>query len=226
MKIINGTKVYKKGREIIYAVDNVSLNFEIGKFYGIKGKSGSGKSTLIHLLGLIDQLDSGKIIVNGEDTSKMNDSMLSKLRKNNIGFIFQSFYLNDNLKAYENVMLPLFLDDSLSYRERYIKAVELLTMVGLEKRLNHYPKELSGGEQQRVAIARALANDPKYILADEPTGNLDSKNEKKIFNILYNLKKQGKCIIVISHDNILNRFADCIIEMQDGRVVKNYEKKR
>lgn len=218
IQLKNISKIYDKDNEQIYALKNVTFNFEKGKFYAIMGNSGAGKSTLLQCIGLLDSINSGKIFINGKDSLVLNDDEISKIRKENIGFVFQSYYLNPIMKAYENVMIPMYLNKEISRENRKSKAIELLEMVGMKDRINHYPKELSGGEQQRVAIARALANDPDIILADEPTGNLDKNNEKKIFEILKDLSNIGKCVIVVSHNDEIKNYADEIVTIKDGEL--------
>ncbi len=183
------------------------------------GHSGSGKSTLINMLGLIDHFDSGKYTLYDTDVNEFNDTRSSYLRMKNIGFIFQEFHLNPTLKAYENVIVPMLLNKNINAKERKNKADNLLKKLGLEDRIDHFPKELSGGEQQRVAIARALANDPHIILADEPTGNLDEKNEKEIFSHLKTLAQTGKCIIVVSHSEYVKQYADKVYKIVGGKLV-------
>lgn len=204
----------------IDVLDDINANFKSGKFYSIMGQSGSGKSTFINILGLIDKNYLGDYFLNGLEISKQNDNELSKLRMNNLGFIFQNFELDNDLKAYENVMIPMYINNKIQKKERYNKAIKLLNRVGLGERVNHFPKEMSGGEQQRVAIARALANDPEIILADEPTGNLDKKNEKEIFSYLKKLSIDGKCIIVVSHSDEVRKYADIIYEIKDGKIIE------
>lgn len=217
------TKSYVTERGIIDILKGINVEFETGKFYAIMGHSGSGKSTLINILGLIDNFDSGKYILFGKDITMMNDKELSKIRMKNIGFIFQEFYLNNTLKAWENVVVPMLINEEIPKKERKTRACKLLKMVGLEDRMEHYPKELSGGEQQRVAIARALANNPKMILADEPTGNLDEEHEEQIFSILKEISKSGKCVIVVTHSNDVKKYADIIYKISSGKVVKQNE---
>jgi ABC-type lipoprotein export system ATPase subunit len=219
LKNIN-KKYIHNGKEIV-VLNNVSLNFEKGKFYAIIGSSGCGKTTLINILGTIGDFSSGEYFIDGENISNYDDNKLSKLRYDNIGYIFQDFYLNNYLTALENVMLPLTIDKKLNKNDRLKKSVLLLDKVGLLNRRNHFPKELSGGEQQRVCIARALANDPNIILADEPTGNLDKKNEKRIFEILNKLKSEDKCIIVVSHSSVVKKYADVVYEIKNGKVFKH-----
>lgn len=198
------------------ALDNVSYEFKPGKMYAIMGHSGSGKSTLISIIGLIETYTSGKITIDQKDISELKDDELSNLRMKHIGFVFQDFYLDEHLKAYENVMLPMLINKEIKKEERKEKACKLLIDLGLRDRINHFPKEMSGGEQQRVAIARSLANDPKIILADEPTGNLDEENEKLVFETLKDLSKKGKCVIVVTHSeeikNMLIKYLQLIKE--------------
>lgn len=216
MNIENVCKVYKTKNDEVKALDNVSYEFKPGKLYAIMGHSGSGKSTLISILGLIENYTSGKITINNEDISKLKDNDLSDLRMKYIGFVFQDFYLDEHLKAYENVMLPMLINKNIKKSERKEKAIKLLTELGLSERINHYPREMSGGEQQRVAIARSLANDPEIILADEPTGNLDETNEKLVFETLKKLAQNGKCVIVVTHSEEIKNYADEVLKINKG----------
>ena len=218
LKLENICKVYNSKTENVIALNQINYQFEVGKFYAIMGHSGSGKSTLISILGLIDRPSSGKYYLNGEDVFKLDDYKLSKLRNKEIGFIFQNFYLDEHLKAYENVMIPMIINENIPKDERKNRAITLLKKLNLEKRINHFPKEMSGGEQQRVAIARALANEPNIILADEPTGNLDKKNELMVFEELKNLSLAGKLVIVVSHSDEIKNYADIILELKDGEL--------
>lgn len=218
LKLENICKVYNSKTEKVIALNQISYQFEVGKFYAIMGHSGSGKSTLISILGLIDRPSSGKYYLNGEDVFKLDDYKLSKLRNKEIGFIFQNFYLDEHLKAYENVMIPMIINENIPKDDRKNRAITLLKKLNLEKRVNHFPKEMSGGEQQRVAIARALANEPNIILADEPTGNLDKKNENMIFEELKRLSLAGKLVIVVSHSDEIKNYADIILELKDGEL--------
>lgn len=219
MNLENITKIYQTKEREITALNNINYTFSKGKFYAIMGHSGSGKSTLISIMGLIEPYTSGKYYINGKDTSKLNDQELSYLRMKYFGFIFQDYYLDEHLNAYENVILPMLINKEISKKYRKDKALSLLSKVDLKERINHFPKEMSGGEQQRVAIARALANDPEIILADEPTGNLDRQNEELIFQELKKLSKEGKCIVVVSHSDEVKKYADIIIELDKGNMV-------
>lgn len=220
IKLSNATKIYNTEKEKIIALNKIDLSFDTGKFYAIMGHSGSGKSTLISILGLITTLSEGTYILFEKDISNLKDNELSEIRSKKIGFIFQSYYLYPTLRAYENVMIPMLLNKDIKANNRKEKAIELLNSVGLENRVNHFPRELSGGEQQRVAIARALANNPDIILADEPTGNLDEQNETIIFDKLKKLSKNGKCVIVVSHSVEVKKYADVIIELNKGSIKK------
>lgn len=220
MNLEDVRKVYKTKTNEVVGLDNVSYNFLKGKFYAIMGHSGSGKSTLIKIMGLMEPLTSGTYKIENKDVSSLKDEELSKLRMKHIGFIFQDFYLDEHLKAYENVILPMIINSKIKKEERKERALELLETVDLSERINHFPKELSGGECQRVAIARALANNPHVILADEPTGDLDEENEHKIFKILKRLSEEGKCIIVVSHSNEVKKYADIIYNLKKGKLVE------
>ena len=216
----NGIKEFSLKDEKIIALDNVDLEIKTGKLYVIMGHSGSGKSTLIQILGLLDDLTDGLLYVNGQEVSDYSENDKADIRKNEIGFVFQSFYLNPKLTAIENVMLPMYINNSIDSKDRRKNALKLLTRFGLENRINHYPNELSGGEQQRIAIARALANNPSFILADEPTGNLDVKNEEIVYNTLRNLADSGKAIVVVSHNENIKKYADEILIMEYGKLRK------
>lgn len=216
MKLDNVCKEYKLGKETIKALENVSVTFENNKFYAIMGRSGSGKSTLVHIIGLLDNPTSGTIYLNNQDTSHLKEDEIQEIISQNIGFVFQKFYLNSNLTALENVMLPSLIIKNMSFAEKKKQALALLKLVGLENRVNHKPKELSGGEAQRVAIARSLINNPKIIIADEPTGNLDKESELVIFNLLKKISQQGKTVIVVSHNEIIKEYADKVYILDDG----------
>jgi len=219
VSVKNLSKIY--GQEDVgtrvNAVDDVSFSIERNKITAIIGPSGCGKSTLLHLLGCLDKPTKGKVFLDGIDTSRLNDDKLAKLRNTKIGFVFQFFNLYPILTAIENVELPLMISN-INEKQRRAKALELLELVGLEKRAHHFPNQLSGGEQQRVAIARALANNPTIIIADEPTGNLDSKSSHELMKLLADLKKESS-IIVVTHDMDIAQHADRIIRMKDGKIV-------
>lgn len=223
IEIKNISKRYKIKNNEIIAIDNATFSFEKGKFYAIMGHSGSGKSTLIHCLGLLDNIDSGTISINQKNVSKITDKEKEKIRSKTIGFVFQSFYLSPKLKAYENVMLPMYINPDIIPKKRKIRAIQLLEKFGLKDRIDHFPQELSGGEQQRVAIARALANNPDVILADEPTGNLDVENEVYVMETLKSLSEQNKCVIVVSHNDIVKKYADYILYMDKGKLSIAYD---
>lgn len=214
----NGYKEFVLKNEKIIAMDNINLEFKTGKFYAIMGHSGSGKSTLIQILGLLDNLTKGELFINGKDVSNLTENEKADIRMQEIGFVFQSFYLNPRLNALENVMLPMYINFKIKRKKRKEKAINLLSSFGLENRKTHYPKELSGGEQQRIAIVRALVNDPNFILADEPTGNLDVKNEKIVFDTLRKLADNGKSVIVVSHNENIKNYADEVIYIENGKV--------
>lgn len=210
-------KSYRMGDQIVKALDGVTLDFEAGSFWAILGPSGSGKSTLLNLLGCLDRPSSGRYLLEGEDVSQLNDDQLSDVRLRHLGFIFQSFNLIPQSTVEENIQLPLYYlgwePDRASDRAR-----ELARKVGLEDRLSHRPTELSGGQQQRVAIARSLANDPNILLADEPTGNLDSATSSEIMRLITELNEQGKTIIMVTHENDVAAHASHRLHMIDGRI--------
>ena len=210
-------KVYNPGENEVRALDHVSLSIEKGEFVAIIGQSGSGKSTLMNMLGCLDVPTSGKYYLNGRDVSTLTDDEQSDIRNREIGFIFQGFNLISNLTAQENVELPLIYR-GVPRKERNRLAVESLKMVGLSHRMDHKPNEMSGGQQQRVAIARAIAARPPVILADEPTGNLDSASSREILQILKELYKGGRTVILITHDNGIAAQAKRVIRILDGRL--------
>jgi putative ABC transport system ATP-binding protein len=216
-------KLYKMDEVEVKALEGVNLDIKKNEFLAIMGPSGSGKSTLLHMIGCLDRPSSGKVIINGVDISKLNDSQLARLRGREIGFVFQTFNLYPTLTAAENVELPMMIVEKKS-KERKERALELLRMVGLENRKNHLPSQMSGGERQRVAIARALANDPKLILADEPTGNLDSKSGEEIMKVLVRLNENGKTVVVITHDQVIASHAKKTVRIKDGKIVRSDKK--
>ena len=210
-------KVYNPGENEVRALDHVSVQIDEKEFVAIIGQSGSGKSTLMNMLGCLDVPTSGTYMLHGKDVSHMSDDELSDIRNQEIGFIFQGFNLIQNLTALENVELPLIYR-GVSKKERIELAKEALKKVGLEKRMDHKPAEMSGGQQQRVAIARAIAQAPPIILADEPTGNLDSGSSKEIMGILRELHEEGRTVIIITHDNEIAAQAKRVIKIMDGRI--------
>ena len=211
-------KVYGKSENKVVALDNINMNVEKGEFVAIIGASGSGKSTLLHQIGGVDKPTSGQVIIDDTDIYKLNESKLAIFRRRKIGFIFQSFNLIPVLSVEENIKMPALLDHR-TVDEEYFN--DLVKTLGLKERLNHLPSELSGGQQQRVAIARALINKPSIVLADEPTGNLDSENSKEIIEMIkYSVKKYNQTAIVITHDLNIAENADRIIKIKDGRIVE------
>ena len=216
----NICKIYNPGENEVRALDGVSLVIDENEFVAIIGQSGSGKSTLMNMLGCLDIPTSGVYMLHGQDVSHMTDDELSDVRNKEIGFIFQGFNLIQNLTALENVELPLIYR-RVGRRERMKLSLEALRKVGLENRLHHKPSEMSGGQQQRVAIARAIAQAPPVILADEPTGNLDSGSTKEIMGILKGLHEEGRTVILITHDNEIAAQAKRVIKIMDGRIVSD-----
>lgn len=215
----NIRKTYIMGSAEVHALDGVSVNFRRGEFWAIIGASGSGKSTMLNLLGCLDRPTSGRYLIRGRDVSRLNDDELSEIRLKYIGFIFQSFNLIPQSTVEENIQLPLYYQ-GWDHDKRFERARELAALVGLGDRLKHRPMELSGGQQQRVAIARSLANDPAILLADEPTGNLDSKTGLEIMQLLQNLNRQGKTIIMVTHEADIAAYAQKRLLMKDGKVEK------
>jgi putative ABC transport system ATP-binding protein len=219
IELSNVTKVYKMGENEIKALNNVNLKVKKGEFLSIVGPSGSGKSTLLNIIGCIDTPSSGEVIIDGEDVSTLKDRGLTKIRLNKIGFIFQQFYLIPTLNALENIELPM-KEARIPRDARRKRAISLLTQVGLQDRKGHYPSQLSGGEQQRVAIARSLANSPQMILADEPTGEIDSETSEKIVSLLRKLNTEEKLtLIIVTHDLKVANYADRRITIEDGKIV-------
>lgn len=214
-------KIYNPGENEVRALDHVSLQIRKGEFVAIIGHSGSGKSTLMNMLGCLDVPTSGQYFLNGKDVSHMTDDELSDIRNLEIGFIFQGFNLIPNLTAQENVELPLIYR-GVGRKERGALAEESLEMVGLSHRMDHKPSEMSGGQQQRVAIARAIAAKPPVILADEPTGNLDSKSTQEIMNVLRDLHQSGRTVILITHDDEIAAQVKRVIRIKDGRIEADF----
>jgi putative ABC transport system ATP-binding protein len=219
VRLTEVTKVYHMGTVTVAALRGVSLTVEEGAFVAIMGPSGCGKSTLLNILGCLDRPTSGAVEIDGMAVAKMSQAELATLRNRKIGFIFQTFHLLHNITALANVMLP-FLYSDVPRHQRRPRAMDLLRSVGLEERAYHKPFELSGGQQQRVAIARALVNRPKLILADEPTGNLDSRSGLEIMALLERLNREGMTILMVTHDPHIGSHADRIVHLKDGRVLK------
>lgn len=217
IELKNVARTYKLGDETLNALAGISLNVNAGEFLAITGPSGSGKSTLANIIGGLDRPSSGTVIVDGDDLSKARDSKLSGYRNKHIGFVFQSFNLQGTNTALENVMMPLVFA-KMKPKDRKARALECLKAVGLEDRVKHKPNQLSGGQRQRVAIARALAVKPSIIIADEPTGNLDSARGSEIIKLLQNLNHQGITLIIITHDANIARLAHRTISIHDGKL--------
>ena len=219
IEVKNLNKIYGSGEAEVKALKNINLNIEQGEFVAIVGQSGSGKSTLLHLIGGIDITSSGEVIIDGKNIYKLKEKELSILRRRKLGFIFQFFNLIPVLTAQENIEMPVLLDNE-KIDKKYMN--ELLRILGLEERKNNYPSQLSGGQQQRVSIGRALANKPSIILADEPTGNLDSKNSKEVLELLkYCAKKYNQTLILITHDINIAKSADRVITIEDGEITSD-----
>ena len=214
-------KIYNPGENQVNALDGVSITIDEGEFVAIIGQSGSGKSTLMNMLGLLDTPTHGEYYINGKLVDDLTDDQMSAIRNEEIGFIFQGFNLISSLTALENVELPLVYR-GMPKQERREISQDALERVGLGERLNHLPAEMSGGQQQRVAVARAIAAKPPVILADEPTGNLDTKSTKEVMAILHELKDEGRTVIVITHDNEIAEEAERVIRIRDGKVVEDY----
>ena len=214
-------KIYNPGENQVNALDGVSITIDEGEFVAIIGQSGSGKSTLMNMLGLLDTPTHGEYYINGKLVDDLTDDQMSAIRNEEIGFIFQGFNLISSLTALENVELPLVYR-GMPKQERREISQDALERVGLGGRMNHLPAEMSGGQQQRVAVARAIAARPPVILADEPTGNLDTKSTKEVMAILHELKDEGRTVIVITHDNEIAEEAERVIRIRDGKVVEDY----
>jgi putative ABC transport system ATP-binding protein len=218
LQVENLTKVYRRGDEQVHALDNLTLSVADGEFVAVLGPSGSGKSTFMNLVGLLDQPTSGQILFGGRPTDRLGRREREALRRKTIGFVFQQFLLIPTMTALENVMLPCYFAGEKNAASR---ATELLERVGLGKRLHHLPKHMSGGEIQRVAIARALANDPAIILADEPTGNLDSATAEGVISLFKEINRAGKTVVVVTHNNDLAARLPRAITLRDGRLVSD-----
>lgn len=224
LKLNQVSKIYQTGDKPFYALKNINLNIKPGEFIAITGASGSGKSTLMHIIGLLDNASSGQIILDGQDISHLKENQLAGLRNQKIGFIFQQFNLLARTSALDNVGLPL-LYAKVSQEDRVKRSKAMLEKVGLGDRLQNTPAQLSGGQQQRVAIARALVNDPDLIFADEPTGNLDSKSGDDIKKLLSDLHKEGRTIIMVTHEDDVAEIANRLIVFHDGEVISDTKQK-
>jgi putative ABC transport system ATP-binding protein len=224
VEFVNVSKTYRMGQVLVNALCGIDLRIEEGEYVAIMGPSGSGKSTLLNLLGCLDKPTGGRYLLADEDVSVLTDDKLSDIRCRRIGFVFQSYNLISQLDVLENIELPMFYQRK-SQEESKQRATKLAELVGLGERTTHKPSELSGGQQQRVAIARALANEPMILLADEPTGNLDSKSGMEILGILENLHKNGKTLIMVTHDLKVGKRAQRLVTLKDGKVdedIRNY----
>lgn len=217
IELIEIAKTYRMGTEVIHALRSVNATINKNEYVALMGPSGSGKSTLMNVLGCLDTPSSGKYILNGIEVEKMLDNDLAEVRNKQIGFVFQTFNLLPRSTALDNVMLPMIYA-GLSKEERNQRAIEVLEQVGLKERMQHKPNELSGGQRQRVAIARALVNRPAIILADEPTGNLDSKTSVEIMSLFEDIHKKGNTIILVTHEEDIARYAHRIVRLKDGAV--------
>jgi putative ABC transport system ATP-binding protein len=219
IQLKNVTKTVRSGAEDLTILDDVSMEIPDGEFVAVTGASGSGKSTLLGLIAGLDAPSSGEILIDGADITRMSEDALADIRSEKIGFVFQSFHLIPSLTAFENVLIPM---EILGLKDARARAAQLLTDVDLTNRGHHYPTELSGGEQQRIAIARAFANQPKMLLADEPTGNLDSRNGQHIFDLMTNLHRQNNVtLVLVTHDAALADKAQRQIILKDGRIVSD-----
>jgi len=216
----NVTKVYELGGETVHALAGLTLSISPGEFTAIMGPSGSGKSTLMNILGCLDRPTSGSYMLDGQEVATLNDDELATTRNKKIGFVFQSFNLLPRMSTLENVALPMVYA-GVEKKERIAKATQVLTMVGLAERMNHQPNELSGGQRQRVAIARSLVNDPTIIMADEPTGNLDTKSGDEIMAIFSELNTQGRTIILVTHEPEIAEYAGRVVYVRDGQIERD-----
>jgi len=219
LELKNVEKEYQLGKVVVPVLRNINFKIKKGEFVSIMGPSGSGKTTMLNLIGFLDRPTRGKVYIEGKDTSLLNDNQLAKIRNRKIGFIFQMYNIIARLTALENVMMPMMYA-GVPASERKKRAEQLLEQVGLGDRKNHHPTELSGGERQRVSIARALANNPQILVADEPTGNLDSKSGKMIMEILKELNKKGQTIILVTHNPELSKYAQREVKMIDGEIIE------
>ena len=214
------TKVYEIGAETVNALAGLTLRIKLGEFTAIMGPSGSGKSTLMNILGCLDRPTKGSYLLDGQEVATLNDDQLAMARNKKIGFVFQNFNLLPRMSTLQNVALPMVYA-GVEKKERLARAEQVLRMVGLEDRLKHQPNELSGGQRQRVAIARALVNDPTIIMADEPTGNLDTKSGKDVMSIFSQLNAEGRTIILVTHEPEIAQYAERIIHVRDGQIERD-----
>lgn len=219
IELNNVEKVYQTKEIETLALNSINLKIEKGEFASIMGPSGCGKSTLLSVMGLLDRPSAGAVTINGENVIERNEKKLAEFRNQNLGFIFQSFHLINDLSVYDNVELPLLYSKGLSRKERKEKITAVLEKVGLSARMHHYPTQLSGGQKQRVAIARAIVGNPEIILADEPTGNLDSRMGHEIMDLLMGLNEEGTTIVMVTHDEVLAQKTSRIIRIFDGNLV-------
>ncbi len=221
-KVVNATRVFKIGEVETHALRGVNLTIENGEFTALVGPSGSGKTTLLQLVGCLDQPTSGSVLINGQDVTRLNRNQRADLRRGTIGFVFQFFALIPTLTAYENVEMPLLLSNGRTPAQRRERVAEMLEAVGLSDRAHHRPDQLSGGQQQRVAVARALATNPKIILADEPTANLDTENGKQVMDIMQKLNEEtGVTFVFATHDPRVIGYAKRVVTLQDGLIQKD-----
>lgn len=223
LKIENLRRVFQVGNEDVHALKGISFSIFKGEFVSIMGTSGSGKSTLLNILGCLDRPTSGEYFISGEKVSDLTKNQLSTIRNRKIGFVFQNYNLLARTTAIENVELPLLYNNTVSAKERRERAIEALKRVGLESRMNHAPNQLSGGQQQRVAIARALVNDPVILLADEATGNLDTRTSYEIMSLFQEVNSQGKTIAFVTHEPDIAVFTSRTIQLRDGHIIKDIQ---
>ena len=219
------TKTYLKDNNKINIIKNLSISFDSKKVYAIRGESGVGKTTFLLCISLLCEIDSGIITINGENIINLSDEELSFIRNKEIGIIFQNYHLLPYLTAIENIMVPLLINNNEEIMKKKALCKKSLKYVGLSHRENHYPSELSGGEHQRIAIARALINNPNIILADEPTGNLDKDNKIKVLNLFRKIADDGKCVIIVTHDNDILKYVDEVYNLKEGKLVKDENKR-
>ncbi len=218
VELIDVKKVYRIGNEEVYAVNGITMSVEKGEFLCIMGASGSGKTTLLSLIGCLDKPTSGKVIIDGVDTSELSDKELTDIRRDKLGFVFQQYHLIPTLTAFENVELAMLIK-GVPKKERERKVMELLEIMGIAHAADRKPSELSGGMQQRVAIARALANDPEILLCDEPTGNLDTKSGEIVMNLIKEQNERGVTVVLVTHDPDVAKYAERVVRIRDGKII-------